>query len=63
MKDYSTDKRFQAGYILYKNKHNIKDDSMLREYIVKYNLDLLRELGRNNGIGYNKKYDNKVEVG
>lgn len=63
MKEYLSDQKFQKGYQLYKLKHNIKDDSMLRNYIVKYNTELLRELGKNNGFGYNKNYDDKVEMG
>lgn len=63
MYNYSDDKRFWEGYKAYKLKHKVKDDSMLNYYKALYHMKLLRELGKNNGIGYNVKYDDKVEMG
>ena len=63
MYDYSNDKVFWEGYKLYKLKHKVTDDSKLLDFKVKYQLDVLRELGKNNFLGYNKTNDNKIEVG
>jgi hypothetical protein len=63
MHDYSNDKVFWEGYKLYKLKHKVSDDSKLLDFKVKYQLDSLRELGRNNRMRYNKKDDNKIEMG
>jgi hypothetical protein len=63
MDDYSNDKVFWEGYKLYKLKHKLSDDSKLLDFKVKYQLDSLRELGRNNRMRYNKKDDNKIEMG
>ena len=63
MYDYSNDKVFWEGYKLYKLKHKVTDDSKLLDFKVKYQLDVLRELGKNNLLRYNKTNDNKIEVG
>ena len=63
MYDYTNDKRFWEGYKLYKLKHKVTDDSKLLDFRVKYHLDLLRELGKNNWMRYNNNDDNKIEMG
>ena len=63
MYDYTNDKRFWEGYKLYKLKHKVSDDSKLRDYKISYHFTLLKELGKNNFLGYNKNDDNKIEMG
>ena len=63
MYDYTNDKRFWEVYKLYKLKHKVCDDSKLRDYKVSYHSRLLRELGKNNFLGYNNNDDNKIEMG